>query len=277
MLTLSAKIRKITGKKTKILRKNGVLPAVLYGPKLHPVRGQRGLVKAQRKQTSNGVKNLNLEINSKDFEKVFKEAGESSLVKIEVGAYSPRKGDGSSQAGLENRGPTKKDFQVLIHAVQRDPLSGKPIHVDFYLPLATAEIAVKVPIVLGGEAPAVKEFGGILVRDIYDIEVKGLVQNLPKEIKVDIFQLKKIGDHILVENLNLPQGVKVLKDPKEIIISIAPPAKIEEELAKPAEEKVEEVEVVEKEKKPSFAPAVAEASAGKEATEGEEEGKKEKK
>ncbi len=210
MLTLSAKIREISGKKIKNLKQKDILPAVLYGP---------------------DVKNLVLEIDRKDFDKIFNEAGESSLVSIEI------------------RGDPKKEFQVLIHDIQRDSVTGEPIHVDFYLPPAKREITIKVPIVLEGEAPAIKELGGTLVRDMHEIEIKGLIQDLPKEIKVDISSLKTFQDHIFIRDLNLPLRVKVLKNPEEIVVLVTPPEKVEEELAKPVEEKVEEVEVVEKEEK----------------------------
>jgi len=209
MLTLSAKIREITGKKVKKLREKDILPAVLYGP---------------------DVKNLSLEINRKDFDKVFNEVGESSLVMIEV------------------EGNPKKEYQVLIHDIQRESVTAKPLHVDFYSPPTKEEIIVKVPITLEGEAPAIKELSGTLVKDIHEIEIKGLIQDLPKEIKVDISNLKTFEDHILIKDLILPQGVKTLKNPEEIVVLVTPPEKVEEELAKPVEEKVEEVEVVEKEK-----------------------------
>ncbi len=225
MLTLAAKIREITGKKVKALRGKEILPAVLYGPK---------------------IKNINLEINFNDFERVFKEAGESSAIKIEI------------------EGGSKKDYSVLIHDIERNPIDGKPIHIDFLVPSATEEIIVKVLIVIEGEAPAVKELGATLIKDIHELEIKGLLQNLPKEIKVDVSSLKNFDDHITVGELNLPQGVKVLKDAKEIVVSATAPEKVEEELAKPVEEKVEEVEVVGKEKKEE---EVEEAGMGKAKTE----------
>lgn len=206
MLTLSAKIRKEVGKKVKALRKRDVLPAVLYGP---------------------GIKNLNLEINLKEFEKVFKVAGESSLISLEI---------------------EKKKTPVLIQEVQRDPLTEKPIHVDFYQPSLKEKIEARIPLVFEGEAPAVKELGGTLIKNIPEIEVKALPQNLPHQIKVDISQLKTLEDNILISDLILPEGVEVLRNPEEIVASVSPPEKVEEELVKPIEEKVEEVERVEKKK-----------------------------
>ena len=209
MLSISAKIRKEVGRKTKALRKKGVLPAVLYGPK---------------------IKNLVLEVDSKEFEKIFKEAGESSLVTLEV--------EGE-----------KKNFMVLIHDVTRDPLSSDFLHVDFYQPALDKEIEVHVPIVFEGEAPAVKALSGTLVKSISEVEVRALPQNLPKEIKVNVNNLKGFEDNICIKDLKLDKEVKISRNPEDIIAHVVPPARVEEELEKPIEEKVEDVEKIEKEKK----------------------------
>ncbi|MDD2697065.1 MAG: 50S ribosomal protein L25 [Candidatus Pacebacteria bacterium] len=202
MLTLSVKIRKDQGRKTEKLREKGIIPAVLYGPK---------------------IENLSLETNLKEFEKVYTQAGTSSLVQLEVG---------------------EKKFLVLIHAVEIDALSQKPIHVDFYQPRLDEEITATIPLIFEGEAPAVKDFGGTLVRNIHEIEVKALPQNLPHEIRVDIISLKTFEDSIAVKDLLIPKEVKILKGPDEVVVFVAEPEKVEEELAKPVEEKVEEVEKV---------------------------------
>ncbi len=207
MLSLSAKIRKDLGKKVKALRKKGILPGVLYGPK---------------------IKSLSLELDLKKFEMIYKEAGESSLVALET--------DG-------------KKFLVLIHDVERDPIEDKPIHVDFYQPDLEKEVEARVPIIFEGEAPAIKDLGGTLVKNISEAEVKALPQKLPKEIKVDVGGLKTFEDHILIKDLVLSGGVKILKEPDEVVAYVAEPAKVEEELEKPIEEKVEEVEKVEKPEK----------------------------
>lgn len=209
MLSLSAKIRKEFGKKVKNLRKKGIIPAVLYGPEIK--------------------KTLSLEIDEKQFEKVYKEAGESSLISLEI----------SNQ---------KQKIPVLIHEVESDPLTEKPIHVDFYQPSLEEEVEATVPIIFEGEAKAVKDLGGTLVKNISEIEVKALPQKLPKEIKVNVVGLKTFEDSILIKDLKLPEGVKILKDSDEIVAKVSPPEKVEEELVKPIEEKVEEVEKVEKRK-----------------------------
>lgn len=206
MLSLSVKIRKDLRKKVKTLRKKGLLPAVLYGPK---------------------VKNIALELDEKEFEKIYREAGESSLISLQV---------------LDK----KEKYLVLIHEVARDSLTGKPIHVDFYQPSLEEEVEVTVPIIFEGVSPAVKDLGGTLVKNISEIEIKALPQKLPHEIKVDVSQLKTFEDHILIKDLKLPDGVKISKSPEEILAFVARPEKVEEELVKPIEEKVEEVKRVEK-------------------------------
>lgn len=209
MISLSAKIRKELGKKAKALQKNGVLAAVLYGPK---------------------IKNLALELDLKEFEKIYSQAGESSLLNLQI--------EGE-----------KKENTVLIHEIQNNPLTGKITHVDFYQPDLDKEVEVAVPLIFEGETPAVKDLGGTLVKNISEVEIKALPQNLPHEIKVNVESLKTFEDHILIKDLELPSGVKILKNPQEIVVSVARPEKVEEELEKPIEEKVEEVEKIEKERK----------------------------
>ena len=88
-----------------------------------------------------------------------------------------------------------------------------------------------------------------LIKNMSDLEVRALPQNLPHEIHVSIETLKNFGDHILVKDIALPKDVKATAKPEEIVVSAIEPAKVEEELAKEIEEKVEDVEKVEKPKK----------------------------
>ena len=222
MLSLVAKIRKDFGKKIKTFRKKGILPGILYGPK---------------------TKNLALELDLQEFEKIYQISGESSLISLEIeGPEGPRPqvGGGAYGAG--------KKIPVLIHEVQLEPLTSKPIHVDFYQPSLEEEVIVKVPIIFEGEAQACKELGGTLVKNISEVEIKALPQKLPHEIKINVSQLKTFEDNISIKDLKLPEGVKILKESEAILAFVASPEKVEEELVKPVEEKVEEVEKVEKKK-----------------------------
>jgi len=205
MTNISAKIRKDLGKKVKKIREKGIVPAVLYGPK---------------------IKNTLLEVDLKSFEKAYKEAGESSLVQLST---------------------DKDKFLVLIHAIELDAISQKPIHIDFYQPRLDEEITARIPLVFEGESEAIKNLGGTLIKNIHELEVKALPQNLPHEIKVDISKLKTFQDAILVKDLLAVKEVKIIKDLEETVAFVSEPEKVEEELAKPMEEaKAEEMPLAEK-------------------------------
>jgi large subunit ribosomal protein L25 len=224
MIKLSSKIREELGKKAGKLREEGVIPAVLYGPK---------------------IKNINLFINEKEFVKIYREAGKSSLIQLAI--------DGQ-----------KETYMVLINDLAHEPIKGSVLHVDLYQPDLTKEIEAEVPLVFEGESLAVKDKGGTLVKNISSVTVKGLPQGLPREIKVNIDSLTDFEKSILIEDLELPEGVKILKSPDEIVALAVAAEKIEEELEKPIEEKVEEVGQVIKEKKEEEEPeAEAQTKGGK--------------
>jgi len=136
-----------------------------------------------------------------------------------------------------------------VHDLQKDPVTDKITHIDFFETSLTEEVQVKIPLVLVGTSIAVKDLGGTLVKNISEIEVKALAQNLPHEIKVSIDGLNTFEDRILVKDLELPKDVKIMAKPEEIVVSVSQPEKVEEELAKELTENVEDVAKVEKEKK----------------------------
>jgi large subunit ribosomal protein L25 len=98
-------------------------------------------------------------------------------------------------------------------------------------------------------APAEKDLGGTLNKNMSELEVKALPQNLPHEIIVDISKLATFDDAIMVKDIVLPKNVVATKNPDEVIASVLAPQKVEEELAAEITEDVESVEKVEKEKK----------------------------
>ena len=209
IIKLSAKIRKEMGKKTSALKDSGRIPAIVYGHK---------------------IKNVLLDIDYKEFQKVYNAAGVNSLIELSV--------DGEKEKRL-----------VLVHEFQKDAVSDKVIHIDFFETSAKEEVEVKIPLIFEGTSLAIKDLGGTLVKNISELEVKSLPQNLPHEIKVSIDGLKTFEDRILVKDLILPKDVKVSVKPEEIVASVAQPSKVEEDLAKEIKEEVENVEKVVKEKK----------------------------
>jgi len=215
MISLLAKVRETSGKKNRPLMEQGRIPAVVYG---HGLK-----------------KNDLVDVDEKEFKKVLKEAGESSLVELVIGKPA-------SPQGGEKR-------MVLVHEIQKDPVTDKVIHIDFFQPNLKEEVEVEIPLVFEGVAPAEKNLGGTLNKNILEVTIKALPQNLPHEIKVNVESLKTFEDHILVKDLILPQNVKIEKSPDEIVASVLAPQKIEEELAQEITENVEDVEKIVKEKK----------------------------
>lgn len=198
MITLQTQPREAS-RKGAALRAKGVMPAVLYGPK---------------------EKTLSISISGKDFQKIWKEAGESTVIKLET-----------SQG--------KKS--ALIHDVQFDPVRSTPIHADFYVIEEGKEVEVDIPIEFIGVAPAVKDLGGTLVKVMHELPVKGMPDKLPHEIKVDISALVGLESRIAAGDLALPQGITLMCHAADIIASVAV-AKEEVEITEPIDLSTIEVE-----------------------------------
>jgi len=209
MIKLSAKIRKEQGRKARVLKDAGRIPAIVYGHK---------------------VKNVMVDVDYKEFQKVYSQTGESSLIELDI--------EGESEKKI-----------VFVHDYQKDAVSDQFIHIDFFETSAKEEVEVMIPLVFEGTALAVKDLGGTLVKNISELEVKALPQDIPHEIMVSINSLNTFQDNITIKDLILPKNIKITAKPDEIVVSVAEPSKVEEELAEEITEKVEDVEKVEKQKK----------------------------
>lgn len=213
-LELKSKKREIFGKKTKALRKQGLVPAAVYGGK-------------------NSA--LSITVDLKEFKKVFKTAGETTLIKLFIAAP-----EGSEPRQGRDGGNIKN---VLIHDSSRDPVTDEIRHIDFYEVKMDEKIITKVPLVFEGSSPAVIDLGGVLVKAMQELEVRALPADLPHEIKADISSLKTFDDNILVKDIKLPKNVESLENASSSVASVAPPrseAELEA-LSGKVEEKVEEV------------------------------------
>jgi len=210
MLELSVKIRSELGRSVKKVREQNFIPAVLYGHK---------------------IKNLNLSINYDAFEKIYEEAGESTLIKLKI-----------------KDAETNKERVVLINDLTKDVVTDKFLHIDFKQIKMDELIKVEVPLVFIGESEAVKSEGGILVKNIHEVEIEALPQDLIHEIEIDISSLKTFDDNILIKDVKIPDNVKLTADPEDSIVSVTMPRTQEEleELEETPTESVEEVDVEEK-------------------------------
>ncbi|PIQ91781.1 MAG: 50S ribosomal protein L25 [Parcubacteria group bacterium CG11_big_fil_rev_8_21_14_0_20_39_14] len=217
MYILEVKLRQITGKKVKSLRESGVLPAVLYGPKIK--------------------KALALEVDYEKFKELYQKVGESSLIKLKI----------DESHTIETKMRDKEEKDVLIRGVQKDVLSDKFLHADFYEVLMTEKIKLTVPLKFRGSSEAVKSLGGILIKNITELEIEALPGDIPKELNVDLSKLETFEDNIKVKDIEVSPEVKIIAGPEEIVVLVAPPRAEEElkELEEKPEERVKEVEKVE--------------------------------
>ena len=223
MLTLKAEIRD-TKVKPSDIRVAGQIPAVFYG----------------KKEASTPIS-----IKKIDFLKVWKEAGESTVVTLNTP-------DGEKES--------------LIHDVDIDPVSGNPRHADFYVFEKGHKVEVALPVEFVGVSAAVKDLGGILVKVLHEVKVEAMPKDLPHNITLDISSLSNFGDQILAKDIPLPAGVELKVSPEEVIATVtAPREEKEEEVAAPID--LDAIEVEEKGKKdaPEDGEPSAEASPEKKA------------
>jgi large subunit ribosomal protein L25 len=121
-----------------------------------------------------------------------------------------------------------KQHTTLVREKQRDPVTGMFLHVDFLEVSLTEKLHAMVQIELVGDAPAVKNYNGVMVPGLEEIEVEALPRDLPERITVDISTLTEIGQAIHVRDIVVSKAVEILDDPDEIIIVITAPAREEE-------------------------------------------------
>jgi large subunit ribosomal protein L25 len=154
---------------------------------------------------------------------------------------------------------------ALTKELQRDPVKGVLLHVDFVKVDRTQEVEVEVPVHIVGESPGVKE-GGVLESPLFTLHVRCLVTNVPEHVEADISRLA-IGDALRVSDLPTDKGFTILNDPDSVVASVAAPISVEEleamEAAAGVETEVPE-EVPEGEEVPEEAAAEAEGAVAEE-------------
>lgn len=141
---------------------------------------------------------VSISVASRDFEKILRDSGESSVIDLE-GLGTP--------------------LQVLIHEIDRDPVTNVPRHADFYAIEKGAKVEVAVPLTYVGESAAVKG-GASLVKVLHELEIEASPANLPHEIEVDISVLAEMGSQIHVRDLKLPAGVEAKVEGDQVVALI---------------------------------------------------------
>jgi large subunit ribosomal protein L25 len=199
MITLDVKPRDSKTSLYKI-REEGFVPAVFYGPK---------------------EKSASISISAKEFDKVWKKAGESSVIVLK-GEFG--------------------EHEALIHDIDRDPVTDKIKHADFYVIEKGKKIKVSIPIEFIGVSPAVKDLGGVLVKVIHEVEIESMPKDLPHSLVVDISALVDFNSQITAKDIKLPSGVLLTTKPDEIIVLASMPKEEKEEDVKPLDLSAIEVE-----------------------------------
>jgi large subunit ribosomal protein L25 len=209
--------REILGKKVKHLRRQGITPVHLFG---------------------HGIESLALQCDTGELERVLGQAGQTRLINL-------------------NLAKEKKPRTAVVREFDRDWRRGELIHVDFYQVKMEEKIKLEVPVVLVGEAPALKSKTNMLEHELDTLTVECLPAKIPASLEVDISSLTEPDQAIRVKDVTISEDIAVLNNPDLVVvkISLRPVEKVEEKVVE---------EVVEVEAKEEVAEEAAEAP--KEAT-----------
>ena len=199
-IVLEATRRDIEGKEVRHLRRQGVIPGVLYGPT---------------------IDSIPLQIEWTMLRPALREAGASQLIEMSISGET---------------------HNALVRAVQRDPLKGDVLHIDFYRVRMDVAIRTEVPLVTVGSDERIVELGGIVAQEMTSVEVECLPGDLPAQIEVDLSVLEEVGDSILVNQIVVGEGVTLMANEDDVVISSSYPRQIVEEEEEGLEEELEEGE-----------------------------------
>lgn len=206
--------REVLGKKVRFLRRQGITPVHLFGP---------------------GTKSMALQCDTAKLQRVLAEAGKTRLISLK----------------LDNE---KRPRNVVVREVQIAPRTGESLHVDFYQVKMAEEVKVEVPVVLVGEAPALKLKENMLVQELNALTIECLPDKIPASVELDLSSLTESEQAVRVKDIELDKEITVLNDPELLVVRISARRveKIEEEEKVVAEEVVEvpeEAELPEEESK----------------------------
>jgi len=182
--------REILGKKVRFLRRQGITPVHAFG---------------------HGIESVALQCDTTSLRRVLAEAGQTRLISLK----------------LANE---KRPRNVMAREVQIEPLTGGLLHVDFYEVRMAEEVKVEVPVILVGEAPALKSKENMLVQELSTLTVECLPARMPASVELNLSSLIEPGQVMRVKDIEMDKEVTVLRDPEQVVarISLRPVEKIEE-------------------------------------------------
>jgi len=180
-LTLQATKRNVLGKKTRFLRRQGSTPTHLFG---------------------HGLESLPLQCDTAKLKRIIAQAGTTRLISLEI--------DGD-----------KQPRSVFIREIQRNACTGALLHVDFYQIKMKEKIKTDVPIVLVGEAPALKEKGRTLLHGVTSLSIECLPDKLPPQVEVDLSPLEELDRVIYVRDITLSPDITLITDPDQMVVKVS--------------------------------------------------------
>ena len=192
-LKLQTAPRQVLGKKTRFLRRQGITPVHLFG---------------------HNVESLALQCDTLQLQQLIAQAGKTKLITLEID-------------------DDKHPKSVFIREIQRDAVSRQLFHVDFYQVKKGEKIAVEVPIVLVGEAPAMKAKGRMLAHGVNSLSIACLPGDVPPQIEVDLSSLEEIEQPIYVRDIVLGPDITLNTDPDQMVVKISEAVIKEEEVVVP--------------------------------------------
>lgn len=198
--SLTVEPRQVLGKRVRALRRRGITPVHLYGQ---------------------GIAPMALQADTHTLRRLLPRLGKNHPLSIQV------KGQEGSHI-------------AFVREVQIHPVTGELLHVDFYRVDVTQRTEVEVPVVLVGEAPAVRRLGGSLTQVLHAVTVECLPLEVPDHLEADVSSLEGFDHYVRVADLRLPPGVALLTDPEEVVAYVSSPR---EEVVAEAAEAPAEVEV----------------------------------
>ena len=190
--------REILGKKVKHLRRQGITPVHLFG---------------------HSIESLALQCNTGELERVLAQAGQTGLISLKLDEE-------------------KEPRTVVVREFDRDWRRGKLVHVDLYQVKMGEKIKLEIPVVLAGEAPALKFKDNMLEHELDTLTIECFPAKIPASLEVDISSLTEPGQAIRVKDVALDEDITVLNDPELVVVKISAKLveKVEEELVEVAEE-----------------------------------------
>ncbi|MBI2860005.1 MAG: 50S ribosomal protein L25 [Chloroflexi bacterium] len=197
MNDLSLQLAKRTAlrKKTNRLRRQGITPAHLFG---------------------HDIASLALQADTAKLEQIIPRAGTSRLISLHISRE-------------------KQPRSAIIREIQRHPITGQLLHVDFYAVKRGEKIEADVPIVLVGESPLVKQKACILTHGLTSLRVEGLPENIPPHFEVDVCSLEEPDQVIYVKDISPVPGVTLISDPDQMVVKAKIISVVREEVeARPA-------------------------------------------